>query len=117
MTLYTNCTHKQKRHLTYAVLWLPLALSLYYLSYWCYSRRKKRESWENTIYYQIMKNLNFVNPQFLNQQSEDEKVKVIKNIHEMLQKQIGKDILNKKARESEKALMEEEADMFSRSYS
>jgi hypothetical protein len=117
MILRTNSSAVEEFQLNAKMFWVPLALLLYVLSYWCYSRRKRREQQENTLYYQIMKNLNFVNPQFLNKQTEEQKVTVIKGITDQLKQKINSKVLEIKAKEAEKALAEEEEDPLNRGFS
>jgi hypothetical protein len=64
-----------------------------------------------------MKNLHFVNPNFLSQQSEVEKIKVIRGIHQQLKEKISVDLLIEKTRESEKAFLKEQQDRFNKGYS
>ena len=63
-----------------------------------------------------MRNLNFVNPQFT-KNSEEQKIKIIRGLHEQLKNNIDSDILARFAKEADKALKEEQEDPYNRNFS
>ena len=63
-----------------------------------------------------MKNLNFVNPQFT-KNSEEQKIKIIRGLHDQLKSKIDSDILARFAKEADKALKEEQEDPYNRNFS